>query len=535
MKKIFIVISIIILSISLNAQDFDITKQFTYGGTADEYSCTITECSQGGYFIGITSFSGASGNKTTGNFGNNDMWIVKTDEELNIEWQKSYGGLQADWVVKVLQDAENNLYMCGYVSTSDGGNITVDIDGIDYFVTKLDSDGNEIWQKSYIASNMDFCMNALIHNDRLFLFGNSNSEISHDKTDFCRGSDDYWVVCIDTAGNKLWDKTYGGTSVETMQDAAYDKENNVIYVAGRSMSNVGYEKSQDAYNGYYDMWVLKINAIDGELIWDKTIGSNAAEQNISIALSDSYLYCATSNSGEASGDKTEDSYGGDDYWIVKIDQDGNVVWDKTIGGTGDDHTSDISILSNNQIIISGNSNSPISSDKTEEPLYSSLVGGELVYIDDFWYVCINENGNVIWDKTIGGFGYDYYAKTIIDVDNNSIISAGVSTSEISGNKTSPHFGGGDIWVIEMTLPALGVNMIEQNNCNIYPNPAIETVFISYDKNISILNIYDLTGRLMFQTKNCNEIKVNLDNFSSGLYLIEIESEGNRITQKLVVE
>ncbi|MDY0144108.1 MAG: hypothetical protein RBR97_19680, partial [Bacteroidales bacterium] len=485
MKKIYVILTLILSSFVLCAQDFQILQQYTYGGFLDEYTCDIIKCSQGGYLLGITSLSDSSGNKTTANFGyNNDIWVVKVDEMFNIEWQKSYGTAQPACVGSVLEDDQNNFYVYGQVNEGEGGNISASFVGIAYFVVKLDYDGNEIWQKAYFGENMDNCRKALIYNDRIFLFGGSNSEISFDKTDFCRGSSDYWVVCIDTAGNKIWDKTYGGTDIDLIDDAAYDYENNVIYISGKSRSNAGYEKSQDAYNSQYlrfDSWVLKIDAETGELIWDKTIGNDAEGQRMSIALSDSYLYCATSNSGDASGDKTENSLGESDFWILKLDFEGNIIWDRTIGGVGRDAAGDLIVRNDNQILIAGISNSPISFDKTEDPRFVWDVGDEILYKTDFWFVCINDNGEVLWDKTIGGMGFESGARIIINPDNDNLICTGTSTSEVSGDKTSPYFGETgtyygvpDIWVFEMTLPAIsGIDLVTKANLSVYPNPASE--------------------------------------------------------------
>jgi len=544
MKKIYVILTLILSSFVLCAQDFQILQQYTYGGSLDEYYCRITKCQKGGYFISISTMSHTTGNKTTPNFGVEDIWLVKIDDDFNIEWQKSYGGDGTESIANIVEDEDNNIYVSGSVQTANGGNITVEIDFFDFFVAKLDADGNEIWQKAYGGSDGDGLKNVIIANNKLFLIGNSSSDISTDKTDFCRGVYDYWVVCIDTAGNKLWDKTYGGTGTDLVDDAAYDNENNMIYISGKSNSDAGHEKSQDAYtNLYFDSWLLKIDAETGELIWDKTIGNDAEARDMSIALSDSYIYCATSNSGDASWDKTENSLGGSDFWIIKLDLDGNIIWDRTIGGVGSDAAGDLIVRNDNQIIIAGISDSPISFDKTEDPLFVWDVGDEILYKTDFWFVCINDNGEVLWDKTIGGMGFESRARIIINPDNDNLVCTGTSTSEVSGDKTSPYFGETgtyygvpDIWAFEMTLPTISrIDLVTKANLSVYPNPASEFVSISCDQEISNLYIYNLLGKLMFQAKNCNEIRVNLGGFASGLYLIEIESEASRTVQKLAIE
>ena len=126
------------------------------------------------------------------------------------------------------------------------------------------------------------------------------------------------------------------------------------------------------------------------------MGGNSTEQEGSVTILNNKIYLASVSVSPISGLKTENSKGGLDYWIIKLDSAGNIIWDKTIGGNQGDTPKDITIINGNKILISGSSSSGISGDKNEA-CRANL---------DYWVYCIDTNANYIWQKTIGGTGED---------------------------------------------------------------------------------------------------------------------------------
>src|SRR5688572_19380298 len=163
------------------------------------------------------------------------------------------------------------------------------------------------------------------------LGGHSNSGISGDKSQASPGGNDYWVVKVDASGNKTWDKTFGGSGEESFRTLQPTADGGYI-IGGYSNSALSGDKSQ-ASKGGFDYWVIKLDA-SGNKTWDKTFGGSAEEKLFSVqqTADGGYILGGTSASG-LNGDKSQASQGGNDYWVVKLDASGNKIWDKTFGGS----------------------------------------------------------------------------------------------------------------------------------------------------------------------------------------------------------
>lgn len=189
-----------------------------------------------------------------------------------------------------------------------------------------------------------------------------------------------------------WQNTIGGNGHDYLQSIQQTTDGGYI-LAGHSQSNISGDKTENNIGGS-DYWLLKTDA-EGNIQWQNTIGGNNADNLYSIkqTADGGYILGGWSNS-DISGDKTENSNGGWDYWIVKTDATGNIQWQNTIGGSGSDELYCIQQTADGGYILGGNSDSNISGDKTE-----NSIGG----LDwDYWIVKTDASGNVQWENTIGG-------------------------------------------------------------------------------------------------------------------------------------
>ncbi|MBC8172503.1 MAG: T9SS type A sorting domain-containing protein, partial [Chitinophagales bacterium] len=180
--------------------------------------------------------------------------------------------------------------------------------------------------------------------------------------------------------------------------------------------------------------------------WQNTIGAYLTENLLDIQQTiDGGYVLGGSSSSNGFEDKTEHTQGGFDYWVVKLDVLGNIEWDNTIGGNSDDNMFSINQTLDGGYILSGTSASDISFDKTENHIGPS-------YYKDYWIVKINESGEIEWQNTIGGDGSDGGVSARQTPDGGYIL-AGISTSDISGDKTEPVIGGccsNDYWVVKLS-------------------------------------------------------------------------------------
>ncbi|MBY0486271.1 MAG: T9SS type A sorting domain-containing protein, partial [Flavobacteriaceae bacterium] len=289
-------------------------------------------------------------------------------------------------------------------------------------------------------------------------------------------------------------------------------------LSGTSNSTISGDKTENS-NGGNDFWVIKTNSL-GTIVWQNTIGGNLSDEPVSaIQTNDGGYLIAGSSNSSLSGDKTENSKGGFDYWIVKLDSNGNVIWDKTIGGNLDDKIAKIIPTSDGNYVLIGSSKSTISGNKTESNR------GEF----DIWMLKINSSGSILWDKTIGG-NLDDNAYDVIQSSDNGYLIGATSTSTISGDKTENNRGNKDYWAVK--LEADNLSIPENNSLStilLYPNPTdgiITIDFGAFQETVSISTL-NVLGQLISK-HNFNQIsekQLQIDE-PSGVYFLEIEN-GNQ--------
>ena len=162
---------------------------------------------------------------------------------------------------------------------------------------------------------------------------------------------------------KVWDKTIGGDRGNTARSIVATADGGFV-IAGWSDSGISGDKTE-ASRGESDYWIVKLNS-SGQKVWDRTIGGNLYDNATSIiATADGGFAIAGYSDSDISGDKTQVSRGRSDYWIVKLNSSGQKVWDKTIGGNSSDDAYSIVATADGEFVIAGRSFSGISGDKTE--------------------------------------------------------------------------------------------------------------------------------------------------------------------------
>jgi len=323
----------------------------TYGGSDIDQGSKIIQTLDGGFAL-IGSSSSNDGDISI-NEGFNDIWLVKLDVSGNITWEKSYGFPGNDLGFSVLQTSDGGYFVSGVLDVSgsggDGNDRSLHAGG-DYWGLKLDANGNKIWRRYFGGSFTDSAFDIITSDDGGFiLIGSSDSDdvdITNNK-----GGYDFWIVKVDINGNMVWEKSFGGSQIDEARSITKTADGNYL-IAGDSRSN-----DQDVSNskGAADMWLIKISD-SGNLIWEKSFGGSSFDvaRNISSTADGGFLLSGSSRSQD--GD-VEFNKGQNDVWLVKIDNSGNIEWQKTLGGTDIDFAYDAVELTNGDIIVVGESNS----------------------------------------------------------------------------------------------------------------------------------------------------------------------------------
>jgi len=261
----------------------------TYGTELNEWGNSLQQTDDGGFII-----TGLTGNILAGDFG---IWLLKTDAQGNIKWDKTF--LKNDGIGNCVQQ------------TTDGGYIITGYVDSNACLIKTDSDGNELWNKTFgISSVLDIGSSVRQTNDDGYIVVGSTRSYGSSNMDV-------WLIKIDSNGKELWNKTFGGNdadmghSVEQTNDGGY-----IISGTTESFSA-----------GYDDVWLIKTD-IDGKELWNKTFGSAGYSDNIGDA-GDGTVRQTSDGGYILTGRRDGGHYTGFNVWLIKTDENGIQMWDKT--------------------------------------------------------------------------------------------------------------------------------------------------------------------------------------------------------------
>ncbi|MBL7916578.1 MAG: T9SS type A sorting domain-containing protein [Bacteroidia bacterium] len=438
MKKLLLLTGVLALTLSISfAQEIEWQKSM--GGFASEYLYCVKQTADGGFIFGGMSESDISGDKTENSNGSWDFWILKTDVDGNIQWQNTIGGGGYDQLATIQQTPDGGYIVGGFSDSNISGDKTEDSNGLsDFWVLKLDNTGNIQWQNGIGGAGGDQLTSIQQTTDGGYLLGGfSDSDISGDKNEDSYGLLDYWIVKIDSTGSIQWQKTIGGGSYDYLQTVEQTVDGGYM-LGGYSNSNISGNKTENT-NGSNDYWIVKTDSV-GIIQWQNTIGGNSSDELFATyqTIDGGYIIGGRSYSN-LSGDKTENSNGASDYWIVKTDGSGIIQWQHSIGGNDEDAFYCLKPTTDGGFIMGGFSSSGISGDKTEAGFGAH----------DFWVVKTDNIGVIQWQNTIGGSGQEILAD-ILETTDGGYILAGSSDSENSGDITDFNVGANDYCIVKLT-------------------------------------------------------------------------------------
>jgi hypothetical protein len=308
------------------------------------------------------------------------------------------------------------------------------------------------------------------------LGGYSSSGISYEKSQNCRGGRDYWIIKINSAGVKEWDKRYGGAEDDELNYVRQVSDGYVL--GGRSKSGAGFDKSEsnrDDNNSTFDYWVVKID-FTGIKKWDHRFGGTEDDNPYAMrhTIDNGFIIGGYSNS-PAGGDKTQGFQGGNDYWIVKIDSTGGKSWDARYGGGGDDHLYALTQTAEGGYLLGGRSKSGAGNDKTQtnyDPTNNTY---------DYWIVKTDSTGAKKWDARYGGLKNDVVT-ALQQTSDGGMVVGGYSFSGTSDDKSEdnwdPTLATHDFWLIKFSVNNGLQTMYPDADNDGYGNPLLSELVCS---------------------------------------------------------
>lgn len=553
MKKIILnLLACCLISLSGYSQtnSYIKTSDKSLGGASGEYFSTIQKTPDNGFILGGTSMSISNTpcDKSQQGRGYWDYWVIKTDSAGNKLWDATFGGSSDDYLYSIAQTSNGDFILGGTSDSPISGDKTENSRGVsDYWVVRIDNSGNKIWDKRFGGTASDELRAVISTSDNcIMLIGYSLSDSSGDKSqDNWSNYSDLWLVKLDSAGNKIWDKRYGGFAEELMDqysnpsdpiDGGYihQTKDNGFVIACTSTSGIGGDKSQ-TYVGWDDLWILKIDS-NGVKQWDKTYGGTQGDEMSSlILLQNSGFVLAGRTLSGIGGNKTEPLWGThSDFWIVKLDSMGNKIWDKDIGGTDyEEEFGNIAETQDGGLLMIGISYSNISGNKTE----NNSLGAE-----QNWVVKLDSNGLVQWDKTIYTIDHEEAEGKVIEDGNNCFVVVHMTSASIGGYKSQNTCNGSnDFWMIKfcdsLSLTSTQ-NISSTSNFQIFPNPTSGLINIELPEMPepnSLLTIISPLGEIVQQQNVINRLtKINMT-LPDGIYFIKLNSSNKSVTKKIIVQ
>lgn len=530
MRFLHVLLLLIITSTAI-AQAIEVEWEKSFGGIIYEEAYDIIETPDSNFIVVGRGGPLAADFFDCGEY--TGFVVVKINADGEILWSKCYGGNEYSLAHAVINSSEGGYAIAGESYAIDG-DITGAHGNMDFWVIKIDDIGELEWQLAIGGSSDDSGNDILQTNEGDYLVvGNSysiNGDINnHHGTE---STSDFLLAKISTGGELLWVKSYGGPDDDNGKSIAKDSLDNV-YLTGYSFSSSG---DVPENKGSTDLWVLKVNT-DGEIIWSKTFGGSETDIGYSVSVLENLIFLvgtSFSNNFDVSG-----NHGFQDGWVLKINQDGDLLTQKCFGGSNFEIFDDIYAINSSTILLTGASGS-INGDLTEH-------FGAIGYAD-WWAVKVDTNLNLVFQKSLGGSLNDR-AYAGLFLDENQLIITGTSYS--SDGYVSENGGGSDMWTVklnvcfdqyfadidgdgfgDLTTDSIACNLptgyvADSTDCNDTDpdvHPLLTDICNGLDDNCNgatdedaIFNTYyldndgDLFGDILFDTTSCNIVIGYVDN------------------------
>lgn len=421
MRSIIICLSLL-LATGVQAQT-RIDWEKSYGGSDWDQGNAVRQTTDGGF---VTAGYSKSGNGDVGgNHGGEDVWVIKTDADGNLQWSHYFGGTGSDQAEDIRQTTDGGYIVAGH-TTSTNGDVAGNNGNRDYWVIKLDAAGTLQWEQTYGGASIDAAYAIQQTADGGYIVA-GNSSSGNGDVGGNNGQADYWIVKLDNDGDIQWQKNYGGSSTDAAHSVITTADGGYM-VAGYSGSNNG---NLTGNFGSWDFWVVKLNN-NGNIQWQRNYGGSNSEQARDVQQTADGGYVVTGASHSSDGDVGENN-GISDAWALKLDVSGNIEWSTVHGGFSYDEPESIRQTVDGGYILGGLTRTP-----------EGNSGGTA--IDQAWVLRLDPSGFFVWEDRLGGAGIEQIF-SIIQTTDNGFVFTGVS--DIPSGDVSTFNGILDVWIVKL--------------------------------------------------------------------------------------
>ncbi|HLP95845.1 MAG TPA: T9SS type A sorting domain-containing protein [Saprospiraceae bacterium] len=491
--------------------------------------------------------------------------LLNLHAQPDIQWQKSLGGSQLDVAYSSQSTPDGGFIVVGK-TLSNNGDVFGNHGGNDFWVIKLDATGQVIWKKCLGGSNNDRATSVFATSDFGYIVA-GHSESNNGQVSGNHGGIDSWVVKLDANGMIAWQLCLGGSGWEDASKIIETKDKGFAF-AGRTTS---FDGDVVGYQGNIDAWVVKLTS-SGTIQWQKSLGGSDLDIAYSLAeTTDGGIVVvgeSASNDGDLSG-----VHGSTDYMVVKLDAQGEVVWQKMYGTSSIDRANDIYPTNDGGFIVGGQisgSDGDVSVHKGSYDIWvikldslgslqwEKTVGGSgldicssLIQVDDnkivlvgvtqstdgdavgnnggedLWVIQVSENGSLIWQKTLGG-SQSEIGSSVIQTNDDGLLIVGESRSA-NGDVLSNQ-GSSDFWIVKLASETSSTQTPAAIPLNLYPNPATQWITLSLpiiEQNMQV-SITDEQGRVLQIRSIRTDEKLDIAALPKGIYWVSALSKSGQL-------
>jgi len=266
-------------------------KRF-FGGAGEDWPSAVMQTADRGYVIaGVTDSFGA---------GRSDVYLIRTDSKGKLLWQRTFGGAHKDEACSLDQTRDGGFIIAGWTLSFGAGRR-------DVYLIKTDSNGNQVWQKTFGGAKSDRAYCVRQTPDGGYIVAGSTRS-------FGRVWGDVYLVKTDAEGNLVWQKNFGGSKSECGYSLRITRDGGYIIVGS----------SRSFGSGGHDVYLLKTDA-EGNLLWERTFGGSDWDcgKFVEQTPDGGYVIAGTTDSLSVQGA---------DVYLLKTDPEGNLVWHQVVGG-----------------------------------------------------------------------------------------------------------------------------------------------------------------------------------------------------------
>lgn len=487
--------------LKMNQQGQTVWEKY-FGGTQHDFLTATVSTQEGGFLLAGTSYSTEGLQKKNKSKGGSDIWLIRLDENGDEQWQKTLGTEVDEEAKSVIQTTDLGYYVAGNVQSKKGAFGSKDV-----LLVKLDKNGKIINQLYLGGKGLDEVEKIIPTKDGGALVGiysrsslMENGELKIKKE-----------ASLDEESKEETNLANNQPSTKNHQQTTKESNSSILIPTT-------YQPKTTEHYGEGDFWVVKLSK-EGKVEWEKSFGGKEDDHLRTLANTDTGFIIAGESRSSSSGNKKSNIKEGTDLWVIALNELGEEQWQKGFS------------FKNRDVLMSLNTINDATGNKTKGFLlggYTQAEGKVQKNDETFWMLYVDNKGEEVWRKYVEGKEKKQEERLVAAAINRdgSYVLAGTSAEEL----------GKENWKIVKLGDKQLEQLIEKQDMRIYPNPVTDYCYVEIGVEFkeATINVYDMTGKLVYQTKTKNSVtKINTSRLPQGSYIVTANTENKSITNKIV--